>query len=566
MNESGNSPGSIDLRQVAAVTAVVTGVVAIAAVGYLLLDILMLLFLGIVVAAALQPWHVVLCRWGVPRGLAVLLIYFLFLIGLALIVIIVGPVLIEQIGVLASEVPRAYVNVRSYLQGSGTAPFHFLGQRLPQFESLTQALTQLAPQLYQGTVGLTTSIVRLPTYFVTVLVIGFYWTMEVPRLERLLLSLIAVEHRPRALNIWHEIESRLGGFIRGQGLAMLFIGAASGCAYALIGLPNALALAVLAGLLEAVPLIGPGLAIAPALLVALPLGAHTVLLVVVLAMVLQLIENNILFPRIMHRAVGVNALVGLLAVLAFGTLYGILGVLVAIPIAAVIQVLLDSMLVNAEAVAERTSVIGGPLDDLRSRIWALRHQARIRFRARTTRMGIDPATEDHVVDAVDQRIEAAVVRVEKLLLAAEETSDPLAVDAQMAIVEKLRGATGKIEQAVGRIGTIAAPGENAPAAHRAAAGLALGGTNLALERTEHAVEQVEASIAVTAQMLEGIEGVEAETITDNLDQATERFKETVRQVETFIVAAKDACAAEDAALIDNEDRDPIGTGPAVSPA
>ena len=274
-------------------------------------------------------------------------------------------------------------------------------------------LTDLAPQLYQGALGVTTSIVKLPVYFVTVLAIGFYWTMEVPRFERLLLSLLAVERRPRALNVWHEIESKLGGFMRGQGLAMLSIGAASALGYALIGLPNVLALAVLAGLLEAVPLIGPVLAVVPAVLVALPLGVHTVLLVIGLAVLLQLIESNVLIPRIMHHAVGVSALVGLLAVLAFGTLYGILGVLIAIPMTAVIQVLLDTMVVNAEPVAEPAGLVGSPWEDLRARVRALRQQARVRLRARTSRMGIDPATADHVVDAVDQQIEVAVARVEK---------------------------------------------------------------------------------------------------------------------------------------------------------
>ena len=130
--------------------------------------------------------------------------------------------------------------------------------------------------LWPCPLSVTTTIVKLPAYFVTVLAIGFYWTMEVPQFQRLLLSLLAVERRPRALNIWREIESKLGGFMRGQGLAMLAIGAGSALGYALIGLPNVLALAVLAGLLEAVPMIGPILAVVPAVLVALPLGVYTV--------------------------------------------------------------------------------------------------------------------------------------------------------------------------------------------------------------------------------------------------------------------------------------------------
>ena len=134
--------------------------------------------------------------------------------------------------------------------------------------------------------------------------------MEVPRVERLILSLFTVTRRPQVLNTRHEIEFKLGAYIRGQGLAMLIIGAASAIDYVLIGLPNVLVLAVLAGLFEAVPLIGPILAAVPAVLVALPLGVTAVLLVIGFSVLLQVFENNFLIPRIMSHAVGISTLVG----------------------------------------------------------------------------------------------------------------------------------------------------------------------------------------------------------------------------------------------------------------
>src|SRR5512143_3986518 len=169
MRESTSRSGSIDLRSMAAATGVVIGMVATAAVAYLLLDILLLFFIGIVVAAALRPWHVVLCRWGVPKGLAVLLIYLFLLIGLVLIALVVGPVLMEQISTFTAGVPGTYASIRAHLRASATAPLHLIGQRLPPFERLTQTLTEVAPQVYQGALGVTTTIVKLPAYFVTVL-------------------------------------------------------------------------------------------------------------------------------------------------------------------------------------------------------------------------------------------------------------------------------------------------------------------------------------------------------------------------------------------------------------
>ena len=101
MSAANNTEGefssrTIDLRRTAAATAVAIGTVALAALAYRLIDVFLLLFIGIAIAAALQPSHVELCRWGVPKGLAVLLIYLLFFVGLVLIGLVVGPALVEQ--------------------------------------------------------------------------------------------------------------------------------------------------------------------------------------------------------------------------------------------------------------------------------------------------------------------------------------------------------------------------------------------------------------------------------------------------------------------------------------
>ncbi len=254
--------------------------------------------------------------------------------------------------------------LRSSLQTSTVGTVQLLGQRLPTFERSTDAVFA---EFSQDVVGITTSVVHLFAYFVTVLAIAFYWTMELPRLERLTVSLLPVERRAHVLNVWHEIESKLGAYLRAQGLAMLTIGVVSAIGYALIGLPNVFALGFLAGLLEAVPLIGPTLASVPAVLVALPLGLNTVLIVIGFSVAVQVTENNVLIPRIMHRAVGVSALVGILAVLAFGTLYGLLGVFIAIPMTAVIQVLLESIVVDVDPGATEDAA-QNPWAGLRARL------------------------------------------------------------------------------------------------------------------------------------------------------------------------------------------------------
>src|SRR6185295_16850722 len=127
------------------------------ALAYRLIDVVLLLFIGIATSAALQPLHIKLCRWGLSKGLAVLLIYLLFLVGLALIALFVGPVLSEQVRTFAADLPPAYATLRSRIQAS-SGPLHLIGQRLPTFEHSTEVLWA---ELSRDFVGFTTTVVQL---------------------------------------------------------------------------------------------------------------------------------------------------------------------------------------------------------------------------------------------------------------------------------------------------------------------------------------------------------------------------------------------------------------------
>ena len=527
-------------KEIATATVVVLAIVALAALGYLLLDILLLIFVGIVVAAALQPWHVRLCRFGVPKGAAVLLIYLLFLAGLIALGTVVAPVVADEISAFGASLPDAYAGLRRTLAESRMAPLRLIAGRLPPFERLAQGLEGTS-SIFQGLFGLTTSVVGVAAYLLSVLAIAFYWTMELPRVERLVLSFVPVGRRTNVLTIWHEIESKLGAFIRAQGIAMLVIGVASAAGYAAIGLPNVLVLGVLAGLLEAVPLVGPVLAALPAVLVALPLGMAEVLWVVGLATLLQVVENNVLMPRLMSQAVGVSSLVGLVAVLAFGTLYGVLGVFIAIPLAAVIQVLLDRLLINVEPVAEVATGPGAsPWKELGVRVRDLRQQVRTRLRTRDTRMGIDPASADHVVDAQDQQIEGAVERVEKMISVAEDSGAAMAPEEHAALVERIQDAAQDIAGAGGDAGESSVIPTREPEEPREPTiEVPLASLSAVSDEVGGGVERVEQVMTATRDSPGPIEGAERTTIVEKLDEAARQIKGAVEEVDSLVAAAQE---------------------------
>jgi hypothetical protein len=191
-------------------------------------------------------------------------------------------------------------------------------------------------------------------------------------------------------------------------------------AYLLIGLPNVLVLALLAGVMEAIPLIGPLLGIIPAGLVALSIGPGRLVWVIFATLVIHQLENYFLAPRIMRKAVGVNPFVSLLAFFAFGSLLGLGGMLVAIPMAAIIQLLLDRFVFHKENLESEDS----PGRDLASR---LRYEAQelaqgLQKQARLKKVGTPLQVKQ--MDQVLDEIETITTDLDALLAQAQTPGTP----------------------------------------------------------------------------------------------------------------------------------------------
>jgi len=231
------------------------------------------------------------------------------------------------------------------------------------------------------------------------LLIGFYWTLEGEHTLRALLLPLPGDQCERARDVFKEVETRVGGYVRGQGFLALVVGAAALVVYLLIGLPAALAVALLAGLFELIPVLGPTLGAIPAVLVAFAYDPSKVIWVIIATALIQLLENNVIAPRVMHKTVGVNPVVTLLAIVAFGALFGFVGLLLAIPMAAVIQVILDRSLLRPQA--SGLEVPAG-----RDRLSKLRFEAQeyvvdIRNHAQHKQTGTVQAEFDQVEDTLE---------------------------------------------------------------------------------------------------------------------------------------------------------------------
>ena len=196
-----------------------------------------------------------------------------------------------------------------------------------------------------------------------------------------------------------------------------------------------------------------------------------------------------LVPRLMSHAVGVSALVSLIAILAFGSTYGILGVFIAVPLAAVVQVLLDRFVLDVAPEAQATDPAA--LAGLRTRAVSLRRRMRLRLRGRTVRMGIDPDTPDHVVDAVDQQLEEAVERIATMIRLAQRAGRATDDAERSRMLAAFQSAMQRLESAVARVDAVEDDDD--------ADALPLDELERATAQAERAVEGVEAVVGTSEE-------------------------------------------------------------------
>ena len=175
----------------------------------------------------------------------------------------------------------------------------------------------------------------------TLLTVVYFWLTEHARLQRYILAFVPRERRTRRHAAWNAAETRLGLWVRGELILMGAIGLGTSVAYTLLGVPAALLLGLFAALAEAIPIVGPLIGAIPAVLVAATVSPQLALVVAGVYLVLQLIEGNVLVPLVMRNTIGISPFLVILSVLIGGAAGGFAGALLAVPIAAVGEILIE---------------------------------------------------------------------------------------------------------------------------------------------------------------------------------------------------------------------------------
>jgi len=325
-------------RAVLRAVLVILAVVAALFVLYRLRRVVEAVGIAVFVAVALAPAVSFVQRRHVPRALAILLVYFSLIGGMFGLGLVLVPPIVDGVETFVRDVPTYVHDIRdSDTLRAYDDRYHITDKIKSQSNKLPHALDDAAGELEVVTVGAFERLFEL----VTVLVMAFFILLDGPRWMDVLFRRLPVEHERRARAVADEMGRVVGGYVVGSLAIAAAAGLFSFAMMKLLGLPFAVPLAVLMALTALIPLIGSAIGATPIALVAALDSFPTALIVWVVAFVIyQQLESHVLGPYVYKRTLALHPLLAIVAVLAGASLLGILGALLAIPVAAMIQILI----------------------------------------------------------------------------------------------------------------------------------------------------------------------------------------------------------------------------------
>jgi predicted PurR-regulated permease PerM len=282
-------------------------------------DLLFSLFLAFIIMSALKPAAEFLVEKKIPRNVSVIIVFILFILAIITLFLIIIPPIVNESVRLVSNIPDILEEVENTLPNVGEVV-----NLERSAEYLPDATNQVV--IFLGGV-LSNTFFLVATFF-----FSFYFLIEENLVKRVLNKYLNEENAHKVTNIIIKAEKRMSAWFWGELTLMTVVGVFSYIGFLIIGLKFALPLAVLAGILEVVPNIGPIIAAIPAILIGLSQSYMTASFALVLSIIIQQLENTLIVPQIMKRAVGINPIITLLVLFVGGRIGGVIGFLLSIPI------------------------------------------------------------------------------------------------------------------------------------------------------------------------------------------------------------------------------------------
>lgn len=293
--------------------------------------ILIAIFISYIVMAALSPLVDFLISQKVPKVLSVFIAYLTTLSILVILIFPLVPFFVSQIQALFNGFP-VYFDRAARLLGINFSP-----------NQINSLLTSQLGLIGSNAFTVTGKVLGGLFTIITILAVSFYMLLDRDRIKKNTASLFPDLVQAKVVSTITRIEDRLGAWLRGQIILSVFIGVITFIALSVLGLEFALPLAVLAGILEIIPTIGPIISAVPAIIVSLAISPTMTLIVILVYIGIQMIENNVLVPKIMQRAVGLSPLTIIVGIMIGGKFLGIIGALLSIPFISMLVIIFNSL-------------------------------------------------------------------------------------------------------------------------------------------------------------------------------------------------------------------------------
>ncbi len=314
---------------------------------YVIRDVLVVAFVAFVLSSAMAPLVDRLEKIHLPRSLVTMAIYILFFGGVFYLFSLLAPAVSEQMKHLANNLPE-YGKDLSVLREKWQ---HIIGGSEVTQSSKNDFLLDLSNRLSEGSVSVFSragSFFQGFVSFIAVFSLSFYLSIQRKTVGAFLKGFIPKDYKKYAVKKMDDIQEKMGHWLLGQVALSILIGVMVYVGLSILGVPYALLLAILAGILEVVPYLGPTISAVAGILVALSLGPVQALLVLGMYVVVQQLENHLVVPLVMKQAVGLNPVAIIIAILIGIKVAGPFGLILAIPLMAVLSVFLSDFVQREE--------------------------------------------------------------------------------------------------------------------------------------------------------------------------------------------------------------------------
>jgi len=309
---------------------------------YMVRDIVLLLFIAVIIAAALDPAVNFLQKKKIPRSASALLIYLVLFSIVALIISFLIPPLGTQIRDFSSHSSQYLKSTggefsleRGFFSSDNISVA--VGKIISEFGN---GLTDITQNIFSKTVGILSGLISV----IVVFSMAFYMVMNEDGIKKFFVSITPQMKKDYAANLTDRIKDKIGKWMAGQLVLMVIIFALDYIGLSLIGIPYALVLAILAGILEIVPYVGPIVAAVPGVVLGFLVSPVTGLLALVVYAIAQQFETHVVVPQVMKKAVGLNPVVTIVAIMIGFKLAGVLGAIISVPAATAISLFISDLM------------------------------------------------------------------------------------------------------------------------------------------------------------------------------------------------------------------------------